>query len=106
MDDDGSKSLNRMEFEKACKDFKIDITQQDIGTLFAAFDANRDGTIQYDEFLRTIRGELSGFRRKMVESAFKKLDRDGSGIVDAREIADTYNAKKHPAVIDGRKTEE
>jgi len=34
MDDDGSKSLNRMEFEKACRDFKIDITQQDIGTLF------------------------------------------------------------------------
>ncbi len=45
MDDDGSKSLNRMEFEKACKDFKIDIVQQDIGTLFAAFDSNRDGTI-------------------------------------------------------------
>ena len=105
MDDDGSKSLNRMEFEKACRDFKIEITQQDIGTLFAAFDANRDGTIQYDEFLRTIRGDLSAFRLKMVEAAFKKLDRDGSGVVDAEEIASLYNAKKHPAVIDGRKTE-
>ena len=42
----------------------------------------------------------------MVESAFKKLDRDGSGIVEAQELVDVYNAKKHPAVIDGRKTEE
>jgi len=42
----------------------------------------------------------------MVQAAFGKLDRDGSGIVDAQEIADLYNAKKHPAVVDGRKTEE
>jgi len=42
----------------------------------------------------------------MVEAAFKKLDLDGSGVVDAEEIASIYNAKKHPAVIDGRKTEQ
>lgn len=34
MDDDGSKSLSRPEFEKACRDFKVEITSEDIGTLF------------------------------------------------------------------------
>lgn len=74
--------------------------------MFAAFDVNRDGTICYDEFVRTIRGELNEFRTKLVERAFTKLDRDGSGIIDVQDLVGVYSAKKHPAVIDGRKTEE
>jgi calcyphosin len=42
----------------------------------------------------------------LVERAFKKLDRDGSGVVEVADLVGVYNAKKHPAVIDGRKTEE
>ena len=45
MDDDGSKSLSRPEFEKAVRDFKVEVNSEDIATLFGAFDINRDGTI-------------------------------------------------------------
>jgi calcyphosin len=45
MDDDNSKSLSKPEFEKACRDFKIEIPADDIGLVFGAFDVNRDGTI-------------------------------------------------------------
>jgi len=34
------------------------------------------------------------------------LDKNGNGVVTIEDIASTYSAKKHPAVIDGRKTEE
>lgn len=34
MDDDGSKSLSKQEFEKACRDFKLEITIEDIALLF------------------------------------------------------------------------
>ena len=106
MDDDGSKSLSKQEFEKACRDFKAEIAPEDIGVLFSAFDINRDGTIQYDEFLRVIRGDLNDYRRNLVERAFRKLDRDGSGIVEVSDLVGVYNGKKHPAVMEGRKTEE
>ena len=106
MDDDGSKSLSKQEFEKACRDFKTEISSEDIGTLFQAFDINRDGTIQYDEFLRIIRGDLTEHRRALVEKAFQKLDRDGSGVIEVADLVGVYSAKKHPAVMDGRKTEE
>ena len=66
MDDDRSKSLSRYEFEKACREYKMEISSDDIGLLFQAFDTNRDGTIQYDEFLRVIRGDLSDYRRQLV----------------------------------------
>jgi Ca2+-binding EF-hand superfamily protein len=105
MDDDGSHTLSRSEFEKACRDFKLEITSEDIGTMFGGFDMNRDGTIQYDEFLRVIRGDLNDYRRGLVERAFKKLDRDGSGVIEIQDLEGIYNGKKHPAVIEGRKTE-
>lgn len=104
MDDDNSKSLDKREFKKAIKDFKIEIPDDSIDTIFNAFDLNRDGTIDYDEFLRIIRGDLTPPRLALVQKAFKKLDKDGSGIVDIDDIRDVYNATKHPDVIAGKKT--
>ena len=55
--------------------------------------------------MRQVRGDLTEGRLELVKKAFKVLDRDGSGVVDYRDICETYNASKHPAVIEGRKTE-
>ena len=70
MDDDNSGHLSRAEFEKACRDFKTDMTSEDIGAVFNVFDANRDGSIAYNEFLRIIRGEMSEYRIRLVQKAF------------------------------------
>ena len=34
------------------------------------------------------------------------MDKDGSGILDLSDIKGVYNAKKHPKVISGEKTED
>ena len=73
--------------------------------MFNAFDKNGDGTIDYDEFLRVVKGPMNKKRVALVKRAYKKLDRDGSGEVDYNDIKDTYNASRHPAVLEGRKTE-
>ena len=106
MDDDNSKSLDRQEFRKAIRDFKIDIPDEFIDIVFNAFDLNRDGTIDYDEFLRIIRGDLNPPRLALVKRAFQKLDKNGSGIVDIDDIKDVYNASKHPDVLSGKKTQD
>ena len=41
----------------------------------------------------------------MVEQAFNKIDRDGSGYITIDDIKDIYNAKRHPDVVQGKKTE-
>ena len=51
-----------MEFKKAIRDYRIDIPEDKIELIFNAFDINRDGTIDYDEFVRIIRGPLTGPR--------------------------------------------
>lgn len=105
MDDDHSGSLNFNEFSKGVKESKLDIPSDDVRNLFAAFDINRDGSVAYDEFLRMVRGDLNPNRQALVNKAFASLDKDGNGYLDYTDIMGTYNAKKHPAVIDGRKTE-
>lgn len=49
---------------------------------------------------------MSQARKDLVIRAFKKLDRDNSGAVDMRDIEGLYNAKAHPDVRAGRKTEQ
>lgn len=38
--------------------------------------------------------------------AFTIMDKDKSGVIDIRDIKGVYNAKKHPEVIAGKKTED
>jgi Ca2+-binding EF-hand superfamily protein len=66
--------------------------------LFDVFDTNRDGTLNIDEFLMAIRGELNDFRTSLVEKAFRKIDKDSSGFIEIDDIKDLYNASKHPDV--------
>lgn len=67
MDDDGSKTLNSYEFGKVCRDFKMGISEENIPILFAYFDSNRDGTLNIDEFLYAIRGDLNERRMALVQ---------------------------------------
>jgi Ca2+-binding EF-hand superfamily protein len=106
MDDNNSRTLDFPEFVKACHDYRLNINEQEAQSLFAAFDLDRSGEVDYDEFLRSVRGPMNGFRVSLVHQAFKKLDRDGSGIVDIEDIRDVYSAKNHPDVRAGKKTEE
>ena len=53
-----------------------------------------------------IRGELNDKRLGLVQKAFKMIDKDGSGFLDPDDIRNTYNASKHPDVLEGKKSEE
>ncbi len=59
MDDDESGCLSQYEFSKACRDFKIGISADNLPIIFDAFDLNHDGTLSIDEFLMAIRRDLS-----------------------------------------------
>jgi len=105
-DDNNSGSLDLAELTKAVRDFKVDLSSNEIKILFNILDSDQCGEIKYDEFLREIRGDMNQARRKLVDQAFSKLDTDKSGVIDFEEIKKIYNCKKHPDVISGKKTED
>jgi Ca2+-binding EF-hand superfamily protein len=59
MDDDRSMDLDLYEFKKAIKDFRVGVSDRDTERLFNIFDRDRSGKISYDEFLRSVRGEMN-----------------------------------------------
>jgi len=81
------------EFTKGIRDFRIDVPETDIKRLFDAFDLNKDGSIDYDEFLEAIRGPMNDFRIKLVDRAFDKLDKNKDGVLRLDDIKGVYNAK-------------
>lgn len=106
MDDDGSGFLDASEFNKALKDYRVAVTPEEARKLFQGFDLNGDGTVSYDEFLRGVVGEMNAARKALVRRAFDKLDRNGNGVVELDDIRGVYNAKNHPDVKLGKKTED
>lgn len=67
MDDNRSGTLDFPEFCKGIAESKLEITIPDTKLLFAAFDRNGDGSIQYNEFLRVVRGEMNERRTELVK---------------------------------------
>jgi Ca2+-binding EF-hand superfamily protein len=66
MDDNNSKSLDKYEFTKAMTDYMLGFTEGEIQKLFTYFDFDRSGLIEFDEFVRAIRGPMNANRKKIV----------------------------------------
>lgn len=48
------------------KEQMLGLSDPEILSIFNMFDRNRDGTIDYDEFVRVLRGPMNGFRKRLV----------------------------------------
>ena len=59
MDDNGNGQLDQNEFQKALKDYRVQVNPEESFVLFSLFDINQDGSISYDEFLRGVIGEMN-----------------------------------------------
>ena len=99
-------SLDKFEFSKAMSDYMLGFSEGEVQTLFAYMDYDRSGLIEYDEFLRTIRGPMNQNRKRIVAKAYAILDKDGSGFIDINDIRGVYTADRHPDVMSGKKTEQ
>lgn len=90
MDDDNSKTLTFHEFDKTLKDFRISIVEEDTLTIFNYLDINKNGTIDYEEFLRGITGEMNDNRKKIVTEVFNRLVKDKSGFLTIEDIKGNF----------------
>ena len=81
------KTISITEFQQAVKDFKIQLTADDVVFIFNQFDQNKDGRLNYDEFLRGVKGEMNPARRNLAEQAFKILDKNGNGVITIEDVA-------------------
>jgi len=106
MDDNFDKCISYSEFRKALNDYKVGLTDDQTKQLFSYMDLNGNGVVEIDELVRVLQGEMNEFRTNLVSQAFKKLDKTGDGTLTINDIKGVYNAKNHPDVRSGKRTED
>jgi len=105
-DDNRNGQLSVEEGKKGFNELRIGLTEDEIKVAFSIFDRDGSGSINYEEFLRTIRGEMNDQRKALCMKAFKKMDKDGSGVIDVADVKGTYDCSRHPKLISGEMTED
>ena len=105
MDDNNNLLLSPDELRGGLRDFGIVVADEEFDHMVKLLDKNGDGSISVTEFLIAVRGPLSPRRITVIQAAFKRLDRDGSGIIDLYDLRDYYDVSRHPAVLTGKATQ-
>jgi len=62
--------LEKSEFVKCVHDFAIGLNEQDAERLFNLIDEDRSGSIDFDEYLYSVVGEMNDFRKNICMKAF------------------------------------
>eukprot|EP00945_MAST-04E_sp_MAST-4E-sp1_P000695 g695.t1 len=105
MDDSGDRKLSKEELKYGLKDFKVNLADDDIDTLFAYFDTDGNGSIDFDEFLLGLAGPLNERREKLVLKAFDVMDKTGDGVITIDDLAGVYDVSLLPDVVSGKISE-
>ena len=95
------QTVDYASFLKTASDFKFGLNEESIQNLFFFFDKEEKGRIDYDEFIRVIRGQMSNNRRELIEKIFETFEPDKEGIVHINKISENFNPENHPDVIKG-----
>lgn len=98
--------IDNEELVKLLKNYRFDLSDVEFRKLFEIFDSDRSGKVDFNEFLYGIVGEMNEFRKDLVKKAFGILDKTGNGRVDIDDIRGNFNARMHPDVKSGKKTED
>lgn len=91
LDNNGNRQLDIKEIQYGLADFGIDLNEERAQVVLNAFDRDRSGTVDYNEFLRVLRGDLNPFRLSLIRKAYEKLDVNKDGLVKLDDIAKLYN---------------
>ena len=104
---DGNKRVEAPEMVVGLTEAGVEITEEEVTILMAKWDEDCSGDLNFDEFLKGLRGGLSEPRQAVVDQAWAKFDADGSGQITIEDLQNGgYNAAEHPKVQSGEMTEE
>ena len=63
----------------------------DYEALIDALDSNKDGTIDYDEFIRAAYNPKELINQENLKVAFDSIDYDGDGSIDIKELRKVFS---------------
>jgi Ca2+-binding EF-hand superfamily protein len=102
LDDSGDGKLSQREFTRGLREFGLSLTAGEADQVFTFFDLDRSGFLSVEELMKGLRGDLSDFRRELVDMAFARLDKTGDGVITVDDLEQCYDVSQIPEVASGR----
>ncbi|CDW71315.1 ef hand family protein [Stylonychia lemnae] len=102
----GDRKIDKEEFYVGLKEYGADISKKEAEVLLDYLDTDKDGFVNYDEFLVGIRGKPNAKRQTFIDKAYFKFDKDGDGRITAADLRGVYDCSSHPKVQSGEMCEE
>ena len=93
LDTKNTQELDFSTFKSACDKFDFQLTEEEIKELFLAFTKEETTKVNYDEFIRILRGELSQNRKELVEQVYKSINEENKEGLNIEEVFGFYNPK-------------
>ena len=93
IDTQNEQELDFITFKTACENFDFQLNEEEIKELFLAFTKEETTKVNYDEFIRILRGELPPNRKELVEKVFKSINEENKEGFSIEEIFSLYNPK-------------
>ena len=106
LDENNEQELDLNMFSQICHEFDFGLTDEEIEELFMSFDKEERGMINYDDFIRILRGELSEKRKALVQEVFKKLDFDNKGSLTIDQLLSLYDHTQSIEYVEQKKSSE
>ena len=79
------------EFSRLCYEYNINLTPDEIKTVFGCFDPSRTGKIFYEDFYNIIHDPLNDFRLDLVDKLFNSFNKNNRGNLEIKNIFSAYN---------------
>ncbi|OHT13879.1 Calcyphosin-like protein [Tritrichomonas foetus] len=80
------------ELPKVLRELKINISAENLKKVQTLLDRDRNGSIDYEEFLYHLAPPMNALRVEWVNKVFDKLDKDRSGKIKKDDLAKAQNA--------------
>jgi len=87
LDENGDGQLSKDEILKGYQEATgIPISEEEVDKMFEEIDLDKNGTIDYTEFVMATMSDKHTMTNDKLQLAFKLFDKDGNGSIEADEI--------------------
>ena len=93
IDTQNAQELDFSTFKTVCNEFDFQLTEEEIKELFLAFTKEETTKVNYDEFIRILRGELPPNRKELVEQVYQSINEENKEGLNIEEVFGFYNPK-------------